>query len=119
VHRLDAGADEMRVALEEWLGKFLDLALTPGAVVKWSAGTVRGPRQLPITLDLGENDHSDWKPRAAADSLSRRHVLAGAGALAATGLLPCYEAPAQGGRANVIDTHHHFYPPDYHKAWSQ
>jgi hypothetical protein len=59
------------------------------------------------------------KPRAAADSLSRRHVLAGAGALAATGLLPCYEAPAQGGRANVIDTHHHFYPPDYHKAWSQ
>ena len=41
---------EMRVALEEWLGKFPDFVLTPGAVVKWSAGTVRGPRQLPITL---------------------------------------------------------------------
>jgi cytochrome P450 len=41
---------EMRVALEQWLGKFPDFALTPGAVVKWSAGTVRGPRQLPITL---------------------------------------------------------------------
>ena len=56
------------------------------------------------------------KPRAAADSLSRRHVLAGAAALAATGLLPCCEARAQ-GRAGVIDTHHHFYPPDYQKAW--
>lgn len=41
---------EMRVALEEWLGKFPDFELTPGAAVKWSAGTVRGPRQLPITL---------------------------------------------------------------------
>jgi cytochrome P450 len=41
---------ELRVALEEWLGKFPAVVLTPGAVVKWSAGTVRGPRQLPITL---------------------------------------------------------------------
>jgi cytochrome P450 len=41
---------EMRVALEEWLGKFPDFTLTPGAVVKWSMGTVRGPRQLPITF---------------------------------------------------------------------
>ena len=41
---------EMRVALEEWLGKFPDFTLTPGSVVKWSAGTVRGPRQLPITF---------------------------------------------------------------------
>jgi cytochrome P450 len=41
---------EMRVALEEWLGQFPDFTLTPGAVVKWSMGTVRGPRQLPITF---------------------------------------------------------------------
>jgi cytochrome P450 len=41
---------EMRVALEEWLAKFPDFVLTPGAAVKWSAGTVRGPRRLPITL---------------------------------------------------------------------
>jgi cytochrome P450 len=41
---------EMRIALEEWLGKFPDFTLTPGAVIKWSAGTVRGPRQLPITF---------------------------------------------------------------------
>ncbi|WP_027583001.1 cytochrome P450 [Bradyrhizobium sp. Ai1a-2] len=41
---------EMRVALEEWLGKFPDFALAPGAAVEWSAGPVRGPRQLPLTL---------------------------------------------------------------------
>ena len=62
------------------------------------------------------------QPKVAADPLSsprlsRRHVLAGAAAFAATGFLPCREAHAQGGRAKVIDTHHHFYPPDYQKAW--
>src|SRR5450631_2474971 len=67
------------------------------------------------------------QPTAAADPLSRppisparlsrRHVLAGSGALGAVALLPCCEAHAQGGRAGVIDTHHHFYPPDYQKAW--
>ena len=42
---------EMRVAIEEWLLAFPDFVLTPGAVVEWSAGVVRGPRQLPITLN--------------------------------------------------------------------
>jgi cytochrome P450 len=41
---------EIRVALEEWLGQFPDFALIPGAIVKWSPGTVRGPRQVPVTL---------------------------------------------------------------------
>jgi predicted TIM-barrel fold metal-dependent hydrolase len=54
-------------------------------------------------------------PRSHAP-LSRRHVLGGAAAFAAAGLLPCCEVHAQGGRARVIDTHHHFYPPDYQKA---
>jgi hypothetical protein len=40
----------MRVALEEWLAQFPDFVLSPGAVVKWSSGTVRGPRQIPVTL---------------------------------------------------------------------
>ena len=44
---------EMRVALEEWLARFPDFTLKPGAVIKWSAGTVRGPRQLPIVLGPG------------------------------------------------------------------
>jgi hypothetical protein len=41
---------EMRVALEEWLARFPDFVLAPGAEVKWSAGTVRGPRRLPLML---------------------------------------------------------------------
>jgi cytochrome P450 len=41
---------EIRVALEEWLGRFPNFALSDGAAVKWSAGTVRGPRQIPITI---------------------------------------------------------------------
>ena len=63
------------------------------------------------------------QPTAAANPLSapplsRRHILARAAALGAAALLPCCEAHAQGsGPARVIDTHHHFYPPDYQKAW--
>jgi cytochrome P450 len=41
---------EIRVALEEWIGQFPDFVLSPGAVVKWSPGAVRGPRQTPVTL---------------------------------------------------------------------
>jgi cytochrome P450 len=37
---------EISVAVEERLGKFPDFILSSGAAVKWSAGTVRGPRQI-------------------------------------------------------------------------
>lgn len=46
---------------------------------------------------------------------SRRHFLSGASALGAASLLPVRLARAQG--IKVIDTHHHFYPPAYQKAW--
>src|ERR1700739_313453 len=52
----------------------------------------------------------------AKASLSRRHFLAGAGALGTMAALPRI-ARAQGTAARVIDTHHHFYPPAYQKAW--
>lgn len=47
--------------------------------------------------------------------VSRRHFLSGASALGAANLLPVGLARAQG--IKVIDTHHHFYPPAYQKAW--
>ena len=50
-------------------------------------------------------------------ALSRRHILAGAAALGAASLLPDSGVRGQSARAKVIDTHHHFYPPDYQKAW--
>jgi cytochrome P450 len=41
---------EIRVALEEWLSRFPEFEETAGQTTTWSAGTVRGPRQLPITI---------------------------------------------------------------------
>ena len=41
---------EIRVALEEWLAVFPEFRVAEGAVVEWSAGQLRGPRRLPLTL---------------------------------------------------------------------
>lgn len=41
---------EMTVAIEEWLKRIPDFRLDPAGEVKWSEGTVRGPRQLPLVL---------------------------------------------------------------------
>lgn len=49
---------EITVALEEWLRAIPEFELQPGAAVTWSAGTVRGPRSLPLTLRSGI-DRSD------------------------------------------------------------
>jgi 6-methylsalicylate decarboxylase len=49
---------------------------------------------------------------------SRRQFLAGAAALGATTLLPGKEASAQANPTKLVDTHHHFYPPTYQKAWA-
>ena len=39
---------EMIVAVEQWLKRIPEFRLDPSMPVKWSEGTVRGPRQLPI-----------------------------------------------------------------------
>jgi predicted TIM-barrel fold metal-dependent hydrolase len=49
---------------------------------------------------------------------SRRQFLAGGVALGATAQLPGGETSAQAAPAKLIDTHHHFYPPAYQKAWA-
>ena len=41
---------EMTVAIEEWLARFPEFRLADGAQVKWSEGTVRGPRRLPFAI---------------------------------------------------------------------
>jgi cytochrome P450 len=41
---------EIRVALEEWLGRIREFRLDPQAPVTWSQGTVRGPRRLPVLI---------------------------------------------------------------------
>jgi cytochrome P450 len=43
---------EITVALQEWLAKIPDFAPARGEVVKWSAGTVRGPRTVPLIFSV-------------------------------------------------------------------
>src|SRR5450759_5219782 len=47
---------------------------------------------------------------------SRRRFMAAVGAWGATAMLPGGIALGQ-TTSNLIDTHHHFFPPDYQKAW--
>jgi predicted TIM-barrel fold metal-dependent hydrolase len=49
---------------------------------------------------------------------SRREVIAGLGTAAALALLPARKLSAQSS-PKLIDTHHHFYPPPYLKAWME
>ncbi|ABE39072.1 cytochrome P450 [Rhodopseudomonas pseudopalustris] len=39
---------EMTVAIEEWLKRIPEFRLDPSQKVRWSEGTVRGPRKLPL-----------------------------------------------------------------------
>ncbi|HEX3938817.1 MAG TPA: amidohydrolase family protein [Xanthobacteraceae bacterium] len=48
---------------------------------------------------------------------SRRQFLAGAAAFGAVAALPPGKAEAQPAAPKLVDTHHHFYPPAYQKAW--
>jgi len=43
---------ELRVALEEWLARYPDFELADPAAVTWSSGQVRGPRSLPVKVQL-------------------------------------------------------------------
>ena len=39
---------ELRVAIEEWIRRIPEFALTDGADVTWAGGQVRGPRSVPV-----------------------------------------------------------------------
>jgi len=55
--------------------------------------------------------------RTCMDQLPRRRFLVGTGALIAASVVPGGFALGQGESRKLIDTHHHFYPPAYQKAW--
>lgn len=48
---------------------------------------------------------------------SRRRFMQALGALGAASLLPSCSTMAQSSAPKLIDTHHHFYAPEYQKAW--
>jgi cytochrome P450 len=41
---------ELKIALEEWMARYPDFELTDPGAVTWSAGQVRGPRTIPVTI---------------------------------------------------------------------
>ncbi len=41
---------EVRIAVEEFLGRFPEFELADPAAVRWSVGQIRGPRQLPVRI---------------------------------------------------------------------
>jgi cytochrome P450 len=41
---------ELAIALEEWLARIPEFSLAPDATVTWSAGSVRGPRRVPLVF---------------------------------------------------------------------
>jgi 6-methylsalicylate decarboxylase len=55
---------------------------------------------------------------ACACCTSRRSFLAGSAAVGAAAVLRGGGISAQAATGKLIDTHHHFYPPTYQKAWA-
>jgi len=66
--------------------------------------------------DCGTNGHTAGSGLRA--DVSRRGLLAGTAAFGAAAALPGGTAPAKAATEKLVDTHHHFYPPTYQKAWS-
>src|SRR5581483_125782 len=66
----------------------------------------------------GHHHHTSLDHGAACGCCaSRRGFLAAVAAFGASAALPAMPAAAQSGSTKLIDTHHHFYPPQYQKAW--
>src|SRR3981081_2207265 len=86
---------------------------------------MRGPRARPIAVGRAKMTMTNVIARskdAAAHLLScppvsRRHVLAGGAAVSAASFMPAGRVHGKSAAPRVIDTHHHFYPPGYQKAW--
>ncbi len=51
------------------------------------------------------------------DQLARRRFVVGASAFVAASIVPGSLVLGQSESRKLIDTHHHFYPPAYQKAW--
>jgi predicted TIM-barrel fold metal-dependent hydrolase len=64
------------------------------------------------------NNHTHHVGCGCGSLASRRAFLAGAAALSATAALPDM-GYAQGAARPLIDTHFHFYPPEYQKAFNE
>ena len=57
------------------------------------------------------------RARREADRAVRRKFIGAMGALGAAAMLPGCAGMRERAPRRLIDTHHHFYPPEYQKAW--
>src|SRR5919108_52530 len=58
-----------------------------------------------------------WLDGGGSMNGERRRVIAAIGALGAAALVPGCAALREARERRAIDTHHHFYAPEYQKAW--
>jgi hypothetical protein len=63
---------------------------------------------------IAKNAHGHVEHRHS----SRRDFLAAASALCAVASLATHKDAIAADGSKLIDTHHHFYPPSYQKAWA-
>jgi 6-methylsalicylate decarboxylase len=68
-----------------------------------------------MTSLLSVSNHFRGCACCGALGLSRRQFMAGAVGIGAAAVLPA--RPALSVELMLIDTHHHFYPPEYQKLW--
>jgi predicted TIM-barrel fold metal-dependent hydrolase len=76
---------------------------------------------MTITKTTAEHTVTHRFSAACSCCTSRRNFLAGAAAVGAAAVWSADDAGAQtpaAAPAKLIDTHHHFYPPAYQKAWA-
>ncbi len=64
-----------------------------------------------------QSENSNHRSLGCQCHSSRRQFLAGAAAFGATAILAGDPDPTHAAALKLIDTHHHFYPPAYQKAW--
>src|SRR6266852_7775493 len=86
----------------------------PGTTALSFAKTSRKERKVDTRDSRSRGYHTCCS--CCGSSSSRRGFLAGLGALAAASLVPTVAARGQ-TNPTLIDTHLHFYPPEYQKLW--
>src|SRR5207302_7449365 len=65
----------------------------------------------------GDTACLSWLDRGGWMIDTRRQFIAAIGALGATALVPGCAAMREARERRLVDTHHHFYAPEYQKAW--
>jgi predicted TIM-barrel fold metal-dependent hydrolase len=92
-------------------------AITRGVNTAGATGNKKPLQGANTIMSTGVTHHQHHPACSCSPPASRRDFLVGAATFAGASLLPTGLTLGQGANRKVIDTHHHFYPPDYQNAW--